>query len=74
MTVELDNVITNLQDGQIELELCSDEDGNAWVYIGTNSGSGAEYKVQSIQDVADMLKFYLTNYYSGEPEFEDEEE
>lgn len=63
MTVELDNVIKNLKGKPLTLEIY-DEDGNGQLYIGTENGSGAEYKVQSVEDVADFVKHYLLNYYA----------
>ena len=62
MTVELDNVIKNLNGKVLTLELF-DEDGEQHLYLGTDSSSGAEYKVQSLQDVSEMLIYYLKNYY-----------
>lgn len=65
MTVELDNVIKNLKGQVINLEVYQDGDNSA-IYLSTdgNVTSGCEYKVQSLQDVADFVKSYLTNYYS----------
>ena len=61
MTVELDNVIKNLNGEVIHLEIF-EEDGVPNVYLSTDSDSGCGYTVQSIQDVADMVKHYLNNY------------
>ena len=37
---------------------------NKNVYLGEESGAGAEYDYTDINDLADKIKFYLTNYYS----------
>ena len=43
MTVELDNVIKNLNGEIIHLEIYND-DGDTGVYISTDSSSGCDYK------------------------------
>ena len=70
MTVELDNVIKNLKNSPLTLEIF-EEDGSTEIYIGTENGSGAGYKVQSVQDVGEFVTHYLLNYYSDEVEDED---
>ena len=63
MTVELDNVIENLNGEIIHLEIYND-DGDTGVYISTDSSSGCDYKVHSVQEVAEWVKHYLMNYYA----------
>ena len=36
---------------------------NKKVYIGEETGTGAEYKYININDLADKIKFFLNNYY-----------
>ena len=36
---------------------------NRKLYIGEETGTGAEYKYANINDLADKIKFYLTNYH-----------
>lgn len=33
------------------------------IYIGEESGAGAEYNYTNVNDLANRIKFYLTNYY-----------
>ena len=73
MTVELDNVIKNLKDSPLTIEIF-EEDGDTGMYIETENGSGAEYKVQSVQEVGEFVVHYLLNYYSDEVEDEEDEE
>lgn len=63
MTVELDNVIKNLNGNALIIEL---EDNN--VYIGTDNTSGCEYKVQSVQEVGEFVTHYLMTYFADESE------
>lgn len=37
---------------------------NKNVYLAEETSSGAEYNYTDINDLADKIKFYLTNYYS----------
>ena len=63
MTIELDKVIENLPEGIFTVELY--EDGETyWANISTEDSTGAEYKIQSVQDLADSVKYYLLNYYT----------
>ena len=32
-------------------------------YIGDESGAGAEYSYENIDNLAEKIKFYLVNYY-----------
>ena len=41
---------------------------NRKLYIGEETGAGAEYNYNNINDLADKIKFYLVNYYSDEIE------
>lgn len=42
------------------------------LYIGEESGSGAVYKYDNIEDLSKQIKFYLENYYSKEIEVDGE--
>lgn len=33
------------------------------IYISEDSGSGAEYEYENIDDIGEKVKFYLENYY-----------
>lgn len=63
MDKQLKEVMVNLKNMPINAEIYTRGD-RAYVYFLTESGSGAEYKVESIQDVADEFSFYLKNYYT----------
>ena len=63
MTVELDNVIKNLNKFDITIELYND-DGETGMYIETENSTGAEYKIQSVQDVGEFVVHYLMTYFT----------
>lgn len=63
MTVELDNVIKNLNGRSLEIEF--EVDGDVIdMYIGTDNVSGCGYKIQSVQDIAENVQHYLLNYFT----------
>ena len=63
MTEELDNVIKNLNKYDLTIELYND-DGETGMYIETENSTGADYKVQSVQDVGESVVHYLLNYFT----------
>ena len=63
MTVELDNVIKNLNGYDLTIELYND-DGDTGMYIETENSTGAEYKIQSVQDVGEFVVHYLNTYFT----------
>ena len=63
MTVELDNVIKNLDGRSLEIEF--EVDGDVIdMYIGTDNASGCGYRIQSVQDIAENVQHYLMNYFT----------
>lgn len=62
MTVELDRIINNLNGQEIHIELFN-EGGKPQIYIGTDSLNGWVYSINSIDEVCEVIKFYLNNYY-----------
>lgn len=38
------------------------------LYISNENGSGAKYKVKTLEDVLDSIKFYLENYVVDQEE------
>lgn len=76
MTLELDEVIKNLNNATpngLTLEIY-DEDGQPHLYIGTDSCSGAEYPIQSVAEIGEMVVYYLLNYFTGLDESEEDDE
>lgn len=66
MTIELDKVIKNLNKVNprgLTLEIYN-EDEQPRIYIGTDSCSGAEYPVQSVTEIGEMVVHYLLNYFT----------
>lgn len=64
MTVELDNIIKNINGSTIYLELLND-DGVPTLFLSSDKFRlGDGYPVQSIQDVLDTIKYYLNKNYS----------
>lgn len=64
MTLELDTIIKNLNGRELIVELTKeDTDGTAELYIGTDNTTGACYRVQSVQEVSEMIVYYLTHYF-----------
>lgn len=62
MTIELDAIIKNLKNRPLSLELYSDGD-SSYIYIETENSTGAEYKIQTIADIGQMITYYLRNYF-----------
>lgn len=62
MTVELDNIIKNLNDKEITIELFNETGDNPELYISSTNDTGIEYDVQSVQDVLDYIKCYLLTF------------
>lgn len=63
MTVELDNVIKNLNGNALIIEL-EDDNGDQNVYIGTDNTSGCGYKIQSVQEIGEFVNHYLMTYFA----------
>ena len=61
MTKELDKLMENIQNKELLIEPYT-EDDTYWVHIKSMNTTGIEYKIQSVQDLADSVKHYLLNY------------
>ena len=44
------------------------------IYIAEESGSGAKYNFENINDIGEDVKFYLENYYKDKIEKTEEKE
>lgn len=44
------------------------------IYISEESGSGAEYEYENINDIGEKIKFYLDNYYQEQIQNTEEKE
>lgn len=62
MTVELDNIIKNLNGKEIKIELFNETGDNPELYISSTNDTGIGYNVQSVQDVLDCIKYYLFDF------------
>lgn len=62
MTVELDNIIKNLNGKEIKIELFNETGDSPELYISNTNDTGIGYAVQSIQDVLDYIKYYLLKF------------
>lgn len=62
MTVELDNIIKNLNGKEIKIELFNETGDSPELYISSTNDTGIGYDVQSIQDVLDYIKYYLLKF------------
>ena len=62
MTVELDNIIKNLNGKEIKIELSNETADRPELYISSTNDTGIGYAVQSVQDVLDYIKYYLLKF------------
>lgn len=44
------------------------------IYINEESGSGAKYQYENIDDIGENIKFYLENYYQEKINYTEEKE
>lgn len=60
---------------KIEMEnfVLSVEVEDGVLYISTENGSGAKYKVNSFDDVAKFIKYYIYNYIKEDQENKEED-
>lgn len=62
MTVELDNIIRNLNGKEIKIELFNETGDSPELYISSTNDTGVGYTIQSVQDVLDYIKYYLLKF------------
>lgn len=62
MTIELDNIIKNLNGKEIKIELFNETGDSPKLYIGSDNDTGIEYDIQSVKDVLDYIKYYLLKF------------
>lgn len=62
MTVELDNIIKNLNGQEITIELLDETGDCPELYISSTNELVTGHPVQSVQDVLDYVKYYLLKF------------
>ena len=75
MTVELDNIVKNLNGRELVIELLKeDEDSPVELYIGTDSSSGCVYPIYTVEDISETIHYYINSYLSSEDSDDDDDD
>ena len=62
MTDEVLNTLNDEPSIILELELYKDENGNNFIYLSNENGSGCKYPVRTAEEISEKVTEYFENY------------
>ena len=62
MTDEVFNALNDEPSIILELELYKDENGNNFIYLSNENGSGCKYPVRAAEEIGEKVTEYFENY------------
>lgn len=62
MTDEVLNTLNNEPSIILEIELYKNENGEDFIYIGNENGSGCKHPVRTAEEISEKIMEYFENY------------